>query len=195
MHLCGGPKDLGKYIASPRRDFTYWAILALSTAATIASDFLGVMRFLLSLNPEAAREAGLDQVYEVEGLKSYRRDGRYTLRYPGAYLFDQSVAFSQQAAREMKSVKSKRSVIPDAAFGPPGGGLASQVNNENLSVVVQPIPPDGSLEDLLGEPREAFEKLVRQKLAPEGTDRQVAYQTSCARISRCSVCCTGALQQ
>jgi hypothetical protein len=26
----------------------------------------------------------------------------------------------------MKTVKSKRSVIPDAAFGPPGGGLASQ---------------------------------------------------------------------
>jgi len=178
-------EDLAKYTATPRRDWRYWSIVLTSGGLAIASDFLGVMRFLLSLNPEAARQAGLDQVYEVGGLKSFRRPGKYELRYPGQWIFDQSVAFSQQAGIEM-SLRKRRAIIPDAAFGPPGGGVASEAKRENLSVVVQPIPAPGLLEDILGNPEQAFQRLVREKLAPEGSGRSVELLSAGRRPGRTS---------
>mmetsp|Transcript_123324 Transcript_123324/g.343448 ORF Transcript_123324/g.343448 Transcript_123324/m.343448 type:complete len:374 (+) Transcript_123324:42-1163(+) len=166
-------KDLARYTASPRRDFTYWSIVAVSASLAVASDFLGIMRWLLSFNPEGARQAGLDRIYEVGGLKSFVQPGKYSLRYPGTWLFDQSVAFLQQAERERPTFWERRAIIPDAAFGPPGGGLAPAAQTESLSVIVQPVQGSGGLEDILGEPQQAFQKLVSQALAPAGSSTSV----------------------
>lgn len=92
-------EDMAKVSASRRRDFTYWAVLAGAVGLAIISDFLGLMRFLLSLSPDGARRAGLDQIYPVNGLKAFQQKGKYHLQYPGDWLGDESVAFSKQAAR------------------------------------------------------------------------------------------------
>jgi len=165
--------DLRVYSATPRRDVTYWSILGLSAILALASDVFGIMRFFLSLNPEAARQAGFDRIYEVEGLKTFVQPGQYQLRYPGTWLFDQSVAFSQQAAREVPTYRQRRSIIPDAAFGPPGGGIRPATELENLSVVIQPAQPGIGLGQLLGEPRAALQKLAVETLAPQGSGRSI----------------------
>ncbi|CAJ1348730.1 unnamed protein product [Effrenium voratum] len=163
-------RDMGGVASRPRRDFTYWSILAAAFSLAIGSDFLGIMRALLSLNPEAAREAGLDQVYPVSGLKSFRQAGRYRLRYPGDWLQDQSIAFSKQAQMERPTLRQKKRIIPDAAFGPAGGGLASPDTAQNLSVVVQAVQTQ-DLQALLGEPREAFQRLSAETFAPDNSCR------------------------
>ncbi|CAE7750760.1 PPD7, partial [Symbiodinium sp. CCMP2456] len=145
---------------------TYWGLVLGSLSLAVVSDFLGIMRLLLSLNPSGARQMGLDEVYPVEGLKTYRQRGRYRLRYPGEWLFDQSVAFSKQAAIELPTLRQKKRIVPDAAFGPAGGGLATTATAQNLSVVVQPVKAQ-RLEDLMGEPEEAFRKFAAETLAAE----------------------------
>jgi len=115
----------------------------------------------------------LDQVYPVEGLKSFALAGKYRLRYPGEWLFDLSVATSKEAERERPTFRLRRAIVPDAAFGPPGGGLATAPKLENLSIVAQPVRMTEGLEELLGDPRAAFERLVRNALAPEGSDKTV----------------------
>eukprot|EP00439_Symbiodinium_sp_Y106_P029254 s2677_g3.t1 len=163
-------RDLGQVSSRPRRDATYWGLVLGSLSLAVVSDFLGIMRLLLSLNPSGARQMGLDEVYPVEGLKTYCQRGRYRLRYPGEWLFDQSVAFSKQAAIELPTLRQKKRIVPDAAFGPAGGGLATTATAQNLSVVVQPVKAQ-RLEDLMGEPEEAFRKLAAETLAAEGSGR------------------------
>ena len=157
-------QDMAKASASRRRDFSYWAVLAGAAALAIISDFLGIMRALLSLNPESARRAGLDQIYPVEGLKAFRESGRYQLRYPGDWLGDVSIAFSKQAAAETPTLRQKKRIIPDAAFGPAGAGIASIDRAQSLSVVSQPVRSE-SLESLLGEPLDAFARLSEETFA------------------------------
>ncbi|CAE7225028.1 PPD7 [Symbiodinium necroappetens] len=163
-------RDLGEVSSRPRRDATYWGLVLGSLSLAVVSDFLGIMRLLLSLNPSGARQMALDEVYPVEGLKTYRQRGRYRLRYPGEWLFDQSVAFSKQAAIELPTLRQKKRIVPDAAFGPAGGGLATTATAQNLSVVVQPVKAQ-RLEDLMGEPEEAFRKFAAETFAAEGSGR------------------------
>eukprot|EP00438_Fugacium_kawagutii_P007425 Skav210434 [mRNA] locus=scaffold1297:47384:48091:+ [translate_table: standard] len=152
---------MGKTAEGPRRDFTYWAILSGSAALAIVGDLFGIMRALLSLNAEGARKAGLDEIYPVNGLKAFRQRGRYRLRYPGDWLGDESIAFSKQAAVETPTLRQKKRIIPDAAFGPAGAGIASVDKAQSLSVIVQSVPSK-SLKLLLGEPVSAFTRLSEE---------------------------------
>ena len=129
--------DVGKAAEGRRRDFTYWAVFAGSAVLAIFGDLFGIMRALLSLNPEGARQANLDEIYPVGGLKAFRQKGRYHLRYPGDWLGDESIAFSKQAAAETPTLRQRKRIIPDAAFGPAGAGIAPVDRAQSLSVIVQ----------------------------------------------------------
>ena len=141
----------------------------------IISDFLGLMTALLGLIPEEAREAGLDQIYPVNGLKAYRARGKYHLRYPGDWLGDKSVAFSRQATIE--TLRQQKRVVPDAAFGPAGTSMAPAERAQSLSVVSQPVASE-SLEDMLGDPQAAFAGLSKETLASAGQSELLLAQTS-----------------
>lgn len=153
--------DMGKAAEGRRRDSTYWAILAGSAVLAIFGDLFGIMRALLSLNPEGARQANMDEIYPVNGLKAFRQRGRYHLRYPGDWLGDESVAFSKQAAAETPTLRQRKRIIPDAAFGPAGAGIAPVDRAQSLSVIVQPVPSE-SLQLLLGDPENAFVRLSKE---------------------------------
>ena len=124
---------MGKAAESRRRDSTYWAVLAGSAVLAIFGDLFGIMRALLSLNPEGARHANLDEIYPVSGLKAFRQRGRYHLRYPGDWLGDESIAFSKQAAAETPTLRQRKRIVPDAAFGSAGAGIAPVDSTESFS--------------------------------------------------------------
>lgn len=168
-------KDMAEVSARPRRDFTYWSIIVGTAVLAIISDFLGLMTALLGLIPEEAREAGLDQIYPVNGLKAYRARGKYHLRYPGDWLGDKSVAFSRQATIE--TLRQQKRVVPDAAFGPAGTSMAPAERAQSLSVVSQPVASE-SLEDMLGDPQAAFAGLSKETLASAGQSELLLAQTS-----------------
>jgi hypothetical protein len=152
---------MGKAAESRRRDSTYWAVLAGSAVLAIFGDLFGIMRALLSLNPEGARQANLDEIYPVSGLKAFRQRGRYHLRYPGDWLGDESIAFSKQAAAETPTLRQRKRIVPDAAFGSAGAGIAPVDRAQSLSVIVQPVPSE-SLQLLLGDPENAFVRLSKE---------------------------------
>ena len=161
--------DMAKAAEGRRRDFTYWAILGGSAILAIGGDLFGVMRALLSLNPEGARQANLDEIYPVNGLKAFRQRGRYRLRYPGDWLGDESIAFSKQAAAETPTLRQRKRIIPDMAFGPAGAGIAPLDKAQSLSVIVQSVPAE-SLQLLLGDPASAFARLSKETFATSGQD-------------------------
>ena len=153
--------DMAKASEGRRRDWTYWGILVGSAVLAVIGDLFGIMRALLSLNPEGARQVGLDEIYPVNGLKAFRQKGRYHLQYPGDWLGDESIAFSKQAAAETPTLRQRKRIIPDAAFGPGGGGIAPVDKAQSLSVIVQSVPSE-SLQLLLGDPPDAFARLSKE---------------------------------
>jgi len=184
--------DLQMLGTSPRR-----LLLGVGAASGLGfvANFLGVTDNLVSINPKLSRALRLDRLYAVEGLKGYYT-GEYVVNYPNNWLFDQSVAQAQAYRRELRSregygfgiedinsdaderegfgpkngagpVLSTSKVIPDAAFGPVRGG-----KYENLSVVKQRVLPVKSIEALLGEPRQALERLLSTSIAPEGSGKK-----------------------
>ncbi len=153
--------DMAKASEGRRRDWTYWGILLGSAVLAVIGDLFGIMRALLSLNPEGARQVGLDEIYPVNGLKAFRQKGRYHLQYPGDWLGDESIAFSKQAAAETPTLRQRKRIIPDAAFGPAGGGIAPVDKAQSLSVIVQSVASE-SLQLLLGDPPDAFARLSKE---------------------------------
>lgn len=151
------------------RGFTT-GVLGVGFLAALAGDFLGLTSGLLGLNPGASRDAGLDAFYPVESLRSFKREGKYSLRYPDGWPFDPRVQYLQQVEKaeregspDVLTLKSSRRstsralprLIPDAAFRPPGGGPTT----DSLAVVVRPVVA-GNLDEVLGEPAGALERLA-----------------------------------
>lgn len=178
-------RDLGMLNTSPE------AILLsgfLAIVIGLAANLWGETEFFLAVIPEAgrvARDAKLDSIYAVEGLRGYYTD-EYSLRYPSTWLFDQRIALAKfgqtdpgaplLSSNGRRNLPARAGVLPDAAWGPAGGGQRPAKERENLSVVRQLLPPkpDGSpveLQETLGPPEESLQKLLIEKIAPGGTKR------------------------
>ncbi|CAK9085845.1 PsbP domain-containing protein 7 [Durusdinium trenchii] len=153
----------------------------------LASNLWGQTEFLLRTVPvlgAKARELHLDSLYAVDGLKTAYED-QYQARYPSTWLLDQRVALlkARQSSPDDLLGISKRSampegVVPDNAWGPPGGGDRSLKKRENLSVVKQILPPKApgqpqEISEILGEPSASLERLLRETIAPEGSKKTV----------------------
>jgi hypothetical protein len=137
--------------------------------------------FLLSLAPEAAREAKLDTFYPVSSRPRYPYDqggldysggfkryvdeaNRFEFRFPAEYVQDQAVfmrnadaAFERRtdplAAMPSKTAAPRRQGVA-VAVGPPG-----ETKEENLSVVVGRVEPGFALRSL-GAPEDAARRLL-----------------------------------
>ena len=77
--------------------------------------------------------------------------------------------------------------LPDAAYGPPGRlnqkGV-SESGDTNVSIIVTPNLSGFSLQDTLGSPESAAEKLLRLSIAPEGSGRVATLITAIDDTSR-----------
>jgi len=175
-------RDLALLNVSPSK-FVLAGVLAIVIG--LGANLWGETEFFLGLFPaagEAARELRLDSIYAVDGLKGYY-EPQYQLRYPSTWLFDQRVALAKfgQLDGGLMTLSGPRGasklpggVLPDAAWGPAGGGQRPAKERENLSVVKQLLPPGlASMEDVLGEPEASLEKLLRETIAPAGSKRTV----------------------
>lgn len=143
---------------------------SLALALALGSNFLGVTSNLMTAtNPTYFRSLGLDQLYPID---HYRKnadvvDG-YEFLFPEYWLADQALIVSN--VREMEKPRELRnkasSIQPDAAYGPVGGD-----GKENVSVIKSRLMPGFVMRDVLGEPREAADKLLRTVIAPPSSGK------------------------
>ncbi|CAJ1457475.1 unnamed protein product [Effrenium voratum] len=191
-------RDLSMVGTSPEK------ILAAGLLALViglGSNLWGQTELLFRLWPglgEKAREVHLDSLYAVDGLKTYY-DEQYQARFPSEWLFDQRVALikaRQSSPDDMlgfsrqKAGSTAQGVVPDAAWGPAGGGDRNLKKRENLSVVKQVLPPKPSGEpqeitEILGDPQASLDRLLRETIAPEGSKKTVE-AISAAQVERAS---------
>lgn len=179
-------RDLGMVGTTPEQ-----ILLAgcLAVVIGLISNLWGQTEFLLSVFPAAGQLAvdwHLDQVYAVNGLRGYYSD-EYSLKYPREWLFDQRVTLAKfgqtdpsnsvfSSAKGPQPRRQISSILPDAAWGPAGGGDRPAKERENLSVVRQLLTsqPGSSpplLEDILGPPEASLDKLLADRIAPEGSKK------------------------
>lgn len=159
---------------SPRRIF-----LSTASSITIAlvANFFGITSNILSQLPEEFSEnSGLDYVYPRGGFKrvsvksSTGGGGKCSFLIPKEWVADTGLALAQ-AQRQVKALdlsmnaNSQRSVLPDAAFGPPGRLDSQGLSNgdTNVSVIVNTGVRNFSLKESLGSPSEAAEYLISKK--------------------------------
>lgn len=158
---------------SPRRIFVS---LASSTAIALGANFLGITSKLLEAVPEATVEAsGLDIFFPVGDYKRCRGKG-YTFSYPTEWVADTTVELAkaqrQAGALDYSSKSKSNSMLPDAAFGPPGNLNARGVSagDTNVSVLRSPVPAGFTLQ-ALGTPVKVAEDFLMLSLAPKGSGR------------------------
>jgi hypothetical protein len=159
---------------SPRR-----IIVAFASATFIAlgANFLGVTSKLLTAVPESTVEAsGLDVYFPRGDYKRCRGKG-YTFSIPKEWVADTSVELAKVQRRAGSldygmSKTSSNSMLPDAAFGPPGrlDARGMSQGNTNVSVLRSTLPAGFSLR-LLGTPTKVAETFLTKSLAPEGSGR------------------------
>lgn len=173
-----------------------------------ATNLWGSGSFLLSLAPEAARDAKLDTFYPVssralypydQGSLSYARGfkryvdeaQRFEFRYPAEYVQDQAIFMrNADAAFERRTdplaampsrVAPRRQQGVAVAVGPPG-----EIKEENLSVVVGRLEPGFALRSL-GTPEEAARRLlettINRQAVVAGTTLLDARERQSARSS------------
>lgn len=174
-------RDLGLLNVTPGQ-FILAGVLAIVIG--LGANLWGETEFFLGLVPAAgqfAREMKLDSVYAVNGLKGYYEQ-QYRLQYPSQWLFDQRIALAKFGQLDSPmtlsssrggSSKTPSGVLPDAAWGPAGGGQRPAKERENLSVVKQLLQPGSpaSIEEILGEPEASLDRLLRETIAPPDSKR------------------------
>jgi hypothetical protein len=170
------------------------------TAVALGGNLGGITSALLSSSPstsDAARRARLDIVFPIQGqLRCVDEEKRFEFAYPRTWMGDVTISRRRAERQErertlamearmsaeqglpplrQKVAAPRRaaagggppsSVEPAAAFGPPGS-----TGEENVSVVVAPIEPGFSLEQL-GEPADAARRFLEQTVAPPGSGRE-----------------------
>jgi len=188
-------RDLALLNTSPER-----VLLAALIAPTIGlvANLWGETEFLIRAFPQAGpvvMDLKLDALYAVEGLRGYYAD-EYEVHYPSEWLQDQTVQLAKMGQSDPAGgrVYSSRAgsgstgkLVPDVAFGPPGGGQRAAKERESMSVVKQPIPSARGrpleLAEVLGDPAASLQKLLAEKIAPAGSGRS-AEALRAARVSR-----------
>ncbi len=162
---------------SPRR-----ILLSFVSASGIAlaGNFLGVTSRLLTFVPEEKVEAsGLDTYFPRGDYKRCRsRD--YTFLIPKEWVADTFIELAKAQRQvqpldlQMKRNNGGASTLPDSAYGPPGRlnrkGV-SESGDTNVSIIVTTGLRGFSLQNTLGPPDTAAEKLLRLSIAPEGSGR------------------------
>jgi hypothetical protein len=158
---------------SPRRIFVS---LASSTAIALGANFLGVTSKLLEAVPEATVEAsGLDIFFPVGDYKRCRGKG-YTFSYPVEWVADTTVelakATRQAGSLDFDKSSKSNSMLPDAAFGPPGNLNARGVSkgDTNVSVLRSSVAAGFTLQ-ALGTPVKVANDFLILSLAPKGSGR------------------------
>jgi hypothetical protein len=148
-----------------------------STSIALTANFLGVTSSILGTLPESAVEAsGLDTFYPRGDFKRVRGQG-YTFIIPKEWVADTALELAKASLRtkslDYDMSRRRDSIIPDAAFGPPGrlGRRGLSQADTNVSVVLSKLLPGFTLQGILGDPKSAAETLLRVSLAPEGSGR------------------------
>lgn len=133
---------------------------AAGSSIVLAGNLFGATSALLSsAAPEEARNAKLDVLYPIGGLKRCLGSS-YEFVYPEQWLADQTVARERAARREeqsglvLPSLSRKRRPLPSAAFGPPG-----TQGEENVSVIVSPGSPLGV--ETFEDPQKSAQELIQ----------------------------------
>lgn len=172
-------------------------ILGTTAGAAVAlgGNLFGVTSALLSSSPStaaAARRARLDVVFPVGGqLRCFDERERFEFAYPRSWMGDATLARrrAEKQERERMAELERASGLPSLRQRPPGGGGASSAaaappavepvaafgppgstGEENVSVVVAPIMPGFSLEQL-GSPADAANTFLGRTVAPPGSGR------------------------
>lgn len=190
-------RDLGLLNTSPER-FATAGILAVVIG--LAANLWGETELLLTLFApagETAVQLKLDQLYAVDGVRAYYGD-EYEARFPSGWLLDQRVAMAKFGAGGaspddyFRSGQKPRSPtagkLPDAAWGPAGGGDKPLRERENLSVLKQllaarPGKKAVDITEVLGEPEASLDKLLRETIAPPG-GKKTAERIKAKRVSK-----------
>jgi hypothetical protein len=168
-------------------------LLGTAAAASVAlgGNLFGVTSTLLSSSPssaDAARKARLDVIFPIQGqLRCVDERERFEFTYPRQWMGDATLARRRAERQERERAlamerasglpplrrqpsssnpSSPPAVEPVAAFGPPGS-----TGEENVSVVVAPILPGFSL-DQLGSPADAATTFLERTVAPPGSGRE-----------------------
>ncbi|GBG59291.1 hypothetical protein CBR_g32304 [Chara braunii] len=149
------------------------SIIALSVA--IGGNLAGITSAILSIDDDVARRLRLDTLFPVKGLRRCVDQSRgFEFVYPARWLGDQRLLYRavervdavrsldppslKDAERERRRrQKSRRD--PVVAFGPPRGS-----GEENVSVVVSPVPMDFRLEQF-GSPTSVGRRLLDRLVA------------------------------
>lgn len=168
---------------SPRRIFL--AGLSASGIA-LAGNLFGVTSQLLAVLPEDKVAAtGLDTYFPRDPYKRYRTSD-YSLVIPKEWVADTALELAK-AQRRSKSLdyslqgpSKSTSILPDAAFGPPGNLLNdnSSKGDTNVSVIRTPAPANFDLSQVMMKSSESddatagAEFLLQNFLAGKG--RQVS---------------------
>lgn len=177
-------------------------------AVALGGNLFGVTSALLSSSPSsaaAARRARLDVIFPIENqLRCVDETNRFEFSYPRAWMGDATVArrraerqerertlamearfASEQGLPPLRAAAPRRqrstgpaAVEPAAAFGPPGS-----TGEENVSVVVAPIEPGFSLQQL-GEPEDAAQRFLEQTVAPPGSGREAELFSASSSLGR-----------
>jgi hypothetical protein len=159
---------------SPRRVFLS---VASSTTIALVANLFGVTSTILSQLPEEfSEQTGLDYVYPRDGFKrvSARSSlgvggaGKCSFLIPKDWVADTGLALAQAQRRakaldlSMSSNAKGASILPDAAFGPPGKLDSQGLSNgdTNVSVIINTDVKNFSLKESLGDPNAAAEKLI-----------------------------------
>lgn len=138
---------------SPRRVF-----ISLSSAVGIglAGNLFGVTSNVLQAVPEdLVEQVGLDTYYPRGNYKRY--NGRsYSLLIPKEWVADTALELAKAQQRTIpldltsNSLRRRQATLPDAAFGPPGGGASKSGAITNVSILVTDTGQMVNLKELLG---------------------------------------------
>jgi hypothetical protein len=141
---------------SPRRIF----LSSLSASGiALAGNLFGVTSQLLMAFPEDQVAAtGLDTYFPRGPYKRFRT-ADYSLVIPKEWVADTAVELAKAQRRSksldysMRTKPNSQSVLPDAAFGPPGNLLAKNNTggDTNVSVIKTPAPAQFDLRNIMTE--------------------------------------------
>jgi len=189
------PLPLSFWLLGPNRRRGVLTSLAIWGLIAPATNLWGTGSFLLSLSPDAARQAKLDTFYPVAtqpfypysrgyldyeygGFKRYVDDPgqRFEFRYPATYVQDQAVFMRNQEAAYSQRMMDPTLAATPAKLAVPrrkqqgvavAFGPEGGTGGENLSVVIGAIEPGFTLRGALGPPMEAAERLLAATIAKQ----------------------------
>lgn len=151
----------------------------LGTSVILGGNLAGITSLLLGLDPSFSRGTRADLIFPVKGFKRCLESNEgFEFIYPARWVGDQRLLYraveraERERSLELPSLRGelgrsqrKAVVEPLVAYGPPGS------NGElNVSVIVAPVAPGFSLE-MLGDPKEAAERILAKIIAPPGSDK------------------------